>query len=524
MQKSRRHNEKGVSLLLSLLALMLLSAVAMGMMFMSSTESTISGNFKSEETAYFAARAGVEEVRDRALASNPNTLNASLPTTMPGAGPTGVLYVLQNGVTTADIQNLASGHMGDDELCHDFSFGGMTSVPANVPCTTLPGGGGWFTPAASVAPYPLDYKWVRVTLKANNSTPYCVDRTAFPCANANQVCWNGISEVVKDPLIANCQGMVPVANPVYMVTSLAVTNNGARRLVQQEVAQTPLNSFPYGIFATGTGCSSLKLAGGAKTYSFNSGTENPVSNPPSNATNSGGNVGSNGNVDIAGSGTTVNGTTGSAIGGIGNCNQGNGITAAGGSNYGAAAQIPVLSLPAPPMPNPLPPTNNKTYNKSQTLAPGSYGNINVTGNSVITLPGGTAAAPAIYTINSFSLASGASLVINGPVIFNLAGVGQTNVFSLNGGFANQTYIPSNFMINYGGTGNISISGGAGAYAIVNAPNANISFSGNSSFYGQAIGKTIDDTSGVSIYYDSSLNTPNNSSNSFYEISMRELSY
>jgi hypothetical protein len=523
MQKSRRHNEKGISLLLSLLALLLLSAVAMGMMFMSSTESSISGNFKSEETAYFAARAGVEEVRDRALAANANSINALLPTTMPGAGGTGVLYVLQNGTTAADFQNLG-GALGDTELCHDFTFGGMTSTPANVPCTTLPAGGGWFNTTASVAPYALDYKWVRVTLKANNSTAYCVDGTAYPCANANQVCWNGISEVVKPAATPSCAAMVPIANPVYMVTSLAVANNGARRLVQQELSQTPLSSFPYGVFATGTGCASLKLAGGAKTYSFNSGTENPVSNPPSNTTTAGGNVGSNGNVDIAGSGTAVNGTTGSAIGGVGNCNQGNGITAGGGASYGTASQIPVQSLPAPPMPNPLPPTNNKTFNKSQTLAPGAYGNINVTGNSIITLPGGTAGAPAIYTFNSFALSSGATLVIDGPVVFDLAGVGQTNVFNLAGGFSNTTYVPSNFLINYGGTGNISVSGGAGAYAVIDAPNANISFSGGSNFYGQAIGNTISDTGGTNIYYDSSLNTPNNNSNSFYEISMRELSY
>jgi len=521
--KEKRHNEKGISLLLSLLALVLLTAVAMGMMFVSSTESTISGNFKSEETAYFAARAGVEEVRDRALTSNANSLGPLLPTTMPGAGATGVLYVLQNGTTAADVQNL-TGSLGDSELCHDFAFGGMTSVAANVPCSTLPAGGGWFNTTASVAPYALDYKWVRVTLKANNSTAYCVDGTAYPCADANQVCWNGISEVVKPAAVASCQTMLPIANPVYMVTSLAVTNNGTRRLVQQEVSQTPLSSFPFGVFATGTGCASLKLGGGAKTASFNSATENPPSNPPSNAANSGGNVGANGNVAVDGAGTAVNGTTGSSIGGIGNCNQGNGITSTNGANYGTASQIAAQSLPVPPMPNPLPPTTNKTINSSQTLAAGSYGNINVTGNAVITLPGGTPGNPAIYTFNSFSLSSGGTLIIDGPVIFNLAGVGQTNVFNLAGGFSNTTYVPSNFLINYGGSGNISISGGAGAYAVLDAPNADISFSGGSTFYGQAIGKTISDTGGTNIYYDSSLNTPNNNTNSFYEISMRELSY
>jgi hypothetical protein len=523
MSRTRQNRERGVSLLLSMLVLMLLSAVAMGMMFMTSTETSIATNFKGEESAYFAARAGVEEVRDRALTSNTNTIATLLPTTMPGVVPTGVLYVLQNGVTAADFQNL-SGPYGDTELCHDFAVGGMTTTPANVLCTTLPAGGGWFTTTPSVAPYALDYKWVRVTLKANNSTAYCVDGSVYPCANSNMVCWNGTSEVVLPLGTPSCQALAPTANPVYMLTSLAVSTTGARRMVQQEVSQTPLAAFPYGVFATGTGCSSLKLGGGAKTYSFNSATETPASNPPSNTTTTGGNVGSNGNVAVDGSTTAVNGTTGSAIGGVGNCNQGNGITATNGAGYGTPSQIPVQSLPVPPMPNPLPPTTNTTYNGSQTLAPGSYGNLNVTGNAAITLPGGTPGNPAVYTFNSFSLSSNASLVIQGPVVFNLAGIGQTNVLNLSGGFSNTTYVPSNFAINYGGSGNISVSGGAGAYAVINAPNANISFSGGSNFYGQAIGNTISDTGGTSIYYDSSLNTPNTNNNSFYVISMRELSY
>ncbi len=528
MGTTRRNHERGVSLLVSMLALMLLSAVAMGMMFTSTTETSISSNFKGEETAYFAARAGAEEVRDRMLPSNLNTLNppspgvSLLPTTMPGATPSGVLYVLQTGVTTADFQNL-SGPYGDTEFCHDFAVGGMTSTPANVPCTTLPSGG-WFKTTASVAPYALDYKWVRVTLKANNSTAYCVDGSVYPCSNTNMVCWNGTSEVVLPTGSPNCQALSPTANPVYMLTSLAVSTTGARRMVQQEVAQTPLTSFPYGVFATGMGCSSLKLGGGAKTFSFNSSTEGTPTNPPSNTTTSGGNVGSNGNVAVDGSGTAVNGTTGSSIGGVGNCNQGNGISVSGGANYGTASQIPVQSLPVPPLPNPLPPTTNTTYNSSQTLLPGSYGNVNVTGNAAITLPGGTAGNPAVYTFNSFSLSSNSTLIINGPVVFNLAGIGQTNVLNLAGGFSNTTYVPSNFEINYGGSNNISISGGAGAYAVIDAPNANISFSGGSTFYGQAIGATISDTGGTSIYYDSSLNTPNTNNNSFYVVSMRELSY
>lgn len=523
MRNKKRKKDRGFSLLLSLLVLLLLSAIAMGMMFMSSTETTVNANFKAEETAYFAARAGVEEVRDRMLPTHPNTLSALLPTAMPGMGAgTGVLYVLQNGVSAANVTNLTtSNQLADNELCHDFSFGGMSSTPPNVRCTNLPGGSGWYRTSASVAPFPLEYKWVRVTLKANNSAPYIVDTTQ---PVGNQVCWNGISEVVR-PSGIPCAGLTPTANPVFMVTALAVTQNGARRLVQQEISQTPIPGFPYGLFATGTGCSALNFDGGANTFSFNSAAEDPPTNPPSNATNSGGNIGSNGNISVGGTNTSVNGTTASAIGGVGTCNKGNGISVSGGANYGSASQIPVQTLPVPPMPNPLPPTNHDTVNSSQILPPGAYGNVNITGGATITLPGGTPGSPAIYTFNSIGLAGGSTLVINGPVVFNMAGVGQTNVVSFSGGnFTNNTYLPNDFVINYGGTGNISLSGGSGAYAVVNAPNANISFSGGSNFYGQAIGATIADTGGTNFYYDSSLSTPGPNNNAFYEISLRELSY
>ena len=529
MRRLNRKREKGVSLILSLLALMIASAVAIGMVYMASTETWISSNFKAEETVYFAARAGVEEVRDRMLPANPNSLVPLLPTVMAGS-PGGVLYVLQNGVTMANVTNFSSSNpLKDDELCHDWgnpSSAGMTWEPANVPCVDLPSAGGWYNTAASVAPFatsanPMEYRWVRVTRKANYSTAFLVDTLQV---GLSQACWNGISEVAAPPGTA-CSSLFPTANPVFMVTALAVTTTGARRLVQQEIAQTPIGGFPYGAFATGTGCGALSLGGGAQTFSFNSATENPPSNPPSNTSASGGNVGSNGNLSLGGSNTAVNGTTASAVAGIGNCNQGNGITASGGASYGNPALIPTQSLPVPPLPNPLPPTKNQKYNSSTTMAPGSYGNVSIESGATVTLQGGTTSSPAVYTVNSLSLAGGSTLVINGPVVINVAGVGQQNAVDFTGGsFQNNTFIPGDFVINYGGSNNIKVSGGSGAYAVINAPNANIEFHGGSNFYGQAIGATIADTGGTNFYYDNSLNTPGPNNNAFFEISLRELSY
>ncbi len=542
MRKHRHNEERGSSLLLAILALLLLSAIAVGMAFMSGAESSTNANFKAEETAYFAARAGVEEVRDRLLPSNSNTLNAVLPITLPGIGAASVLYVVPSGVTNANISDITNQY-ADNEFCHDFTsaFTGLTWVPPDVSCPAAPATGS-FNTTASVAPYPLDYKWVRVTLKANNSAPYCVDGTAYPCTNSNAVCWNGTSEVVLPAASVNvpydCNHLMsPVANPVYLVTALAVVSEGAtkgaRRLVQQEISQTPINSFNYGLYATGTGCGALSLGGGAQTYSFNSATNtntNPA-NPPSNVVASGGNVGSNGNVSIGGAGTSVNGTTGSAVAGIGNCQQGNGITVAGGGNYGTAAQIPTQNLAVPPTPNPAPPTrgcNTYCYNSSQSLPAGSYGNVNITGGATITLSGGTASAPAIYTMNSISLAGGSNLVIaaGSHVVLDIAGLPnvQVPVDFTGGTFTNNTMLPGDFVINYGGTGTIKLNGGSAAYAVVNAPLANIILSGGSNFYGQAIGATISDTGGTNIYYDTSLLMPTVNNHAFFEIALRELSY
>jgi hypothetical protein len=519
MRRTNRKPEKGVALLLALLALMLLSAIAAGMMFMSSTETSIGANFKSEEQAYFSARAGIEEVRDRMLVNNPNTINASLPTALPTAGG-GVLYVTQNGVTNANITGLGSSLMADDELCHDFSYGGMTSVPANVRCTTLPGGTGWFTTTASVAPYALDYKWVRVTLKANSSAPYLVDSAQ---AGNLQACWNGTSEVVA-PSGTACSALPTTSSPVYLVTALAMTSSGARRIVQQEIGQKPIGTFPGGgLFATGTGCGALNIAGNSQTGSFNSAAESTPTNPPSNQTNSNGNVGANGNVSVGGTSANVNGTISTndpAI--VGPCPDG--VTVAGGAGIGAVSNFPTpYTPPVPPIPNPLPPVNN-VIEKNKTLTPGAYGNVTIQGT--VHLMGGTVAHPAVYTINSLVENGNATLVINGPVVLNLAGIGVTTVLDLTGGsFSNTTYIPSDFQINYGGTDTMLISGGNQAFAVIDAPNANITFKGGSDFYGQAIGNTINVQGGVNFYWDTSLATPPPiNTNTFHEIALRELSY
>jgi hypothetical protein len=317
--------------------------------------------------------------------------------------------------------------------------------------------------------------------------------------------------------------MPTTANPVYLATALAVTPSGARRLVQQELAQTPGGVLPGGLFAVGAGCSAMQIAGNARTGSFNSATESSLSNPPTNLANNNGNVGSNGNTYLGGNSTQVNGTISTnQPPSVGAC-PGNGVSVAGSPSYGGISNFATpFSPPVPPMPNPLPPTTNVIY-RNRTLTAGSYGNVTMQGT--ITLTGGTVANPAIYTLNSLTLNGNCNLVISGPVVINLAGVGVTTVLDMTGGsFSNTTYLPSNFVINYGGTDGMIVSGGNNAFGVIDAPNAPLTLIGGSNFYGQAIAQTVDDRGGTNFYWDQNLQTVVPSNASFYEIAMRELSY
>ncbi len=116
-----RHREGGIALLMAMIALLLIGAIAAGMIILSGTETNISGNFKDEQLAFFSAKAGVEETRDRMRTAATNTLRtASLPTTLPG-NTGSVLYILNpaNGETVAPWNGSSATTYPDDELCKE---------------------------------------------------------------------------------------------------------------------------------------------------------------------------------------------------------------------------------------------------------------------------------------------------------------------------------------------------------------------------------------------------------------------
>ena len=127
----------------------------------------------------------------------------------------------------------------------------------------------------------------------------------------------------------------------------------------------------------------------------------------------------------------------------------------------------------------------------------ALGNINVISGAWLVLKAGT------YNINSMKLNSGAIVKIStGPVIFNVAGVGQTTPIDFMGGaVSNTTFDPSNLRILYAGTGELNLTGNSTTVAVVYAPAASASVEGNSDFYGSILAAHVHVEGGSRIHYD-----------------------
>ena len=67
--------------------------------------------------------------------------------------------------------------------------------------------------------------------------------------------------------------------------------------------------------------------------------------------------------------------------------------------------------------------------------------------------------------------------------------------------SNLSYDPTWFHIIYGGTSDITISGGTASSAMVYAANSAVTLAGGSDFYGSVVGSEIKDTGGTHYHYD-----------------------
>jgi Tfp pilus assembly protein PilX len=240
-RKNAGTSERGIALIIALLVLLLLSAVGMGMVMMSNTETNVSSNFRDQQTAFFASKAGIEEARDRLRSAATNSLNGTIPTTaLPGA-TNGVVYVINPAPGEVVTPWLPLGaNYPDDEICKEVTCTG--GVPT----------GAWYAaPQSASAGYAaapiLPWKWVRVMAKVNkpsaSSKLMSVNGSSGSDTTAGyRVCFTGTNEVaVSNITYTSCAAANTAYQPVYELTALAVTSTGSRRMTQYEVSRT---SFP----------------------------------------------------------------------------------------------------------------------------------------------------------------------------------------------------------------------------------------------------------------------------------------
>jgi Tfp pilus assembly protein PilX len=258
---AKRGSERGIALIMALFALLLLSAIAMGMMYMADTETSVNNNYRDAQVAFFASQGGLQEARLRLMNDTSTALPRApmgnipfiTPTTMPGAAsPTG-LYYITNPAAGENVRPWdGANQWADTQLCKErygLTGGDGGAGVAGVPCgaASLPGGV-WYTNVASMmgGGGNTQYKWVRISKKKNkSSTPFPVDGNPATGAPDTPICWDGKYEFLLPGGNPTCEAMpIPMGGvsgytTVYTVTSLAVTGTGARRMTQMEMAFAP---------------------------------------------------------------------------------------------------------------------------------------------------------------------------------------------------------------------------------------------------------------------------------------------
>jgi len=232
-------SESGIAMIAALFALLLLTAIAVGMMYMANSETQVNANFKSSERAFWGARAGLEETRARLYTGKLGSgdLVALAPANLPG-NANSILYVARPGIAAPWAQ--------DGQVCREFSGAAPIACAGGLPNAA------WASRVDSQTPMQVitanntapPFEWVRVTLKRNDSSisgggsSYYVEQNG---SLTREICWNGTSQIVKPAGVGQCGDptLSPRMNPVYMLESYAIAPGGASRYAQMEVANNP---------------------------------------------------------------------------------------------------------------------------------------------------------------------------------------------------------------------------------------------------------------------------------------------
>ena len=239
-------SQSGIALILAIVGLLVITAVAAGMILVETSETSVDANYREQQVALMAAKAGLQEARDRMLSGNASPIN--LPCNLPNGTPTATCakvgagfaatsatYIDAAGVTPTPGSSIFHVSTADSEFLAET---GLTALP-------LYGAYASSANYSGPATNPIPYRWVRINLKTNQSahtnsgTPYYVNSTL---TGTSQVMYDSgtqvecVSGTASGPCLTSS-----TLGPVYEITSFAVTRTGATALVQDEVAAQTFN-------------------------------------------------------------------------------------------------------------------------------------------------------------------------------------------------------------------------------------------------------------------------------------------
>jgi hypothetical protein len=225
-QRRCTNSEEGVALLIAISALLLISVVAISLIIAAGMETSLSGNYRSSTSAYYAARAGLEEGRGRLLPRNPDYFNATSPAFIPAA------------LTLHDVRYVTNPTGGENVLTaypdteYDTEFGAGSLASATVKTIAS------ISPVAGIAG--ALYKWVRINPITEKSLNLDV--------NGDHV-QNPTTLLFFDGQHLN---LTATGQQALEVTSLAVLPNGTQKILQYVVAPVILSlNFPAAVTAVG---------------------------------------------------------------------------------------------------------------------------------------------------------------------------------------------------------------------------------------------------------------------------------
>jgi len=501
-----RKNEKGVALILALILLLIVSVMAVSLMFISQTETWASMNYKLMSQARDGAEGGVNAAANYIINSY----------TPPASSGTDLLSNYNNSVSP--VQYPATSASGNDVILATSS----SSQSSNYPVASV--------------------------------------KTAFGSNAQNSLTAGNITVnyYTYAKLLSQVQ-VLPYGSTTYQtVQTWQITSDGAIsgiRNADEEVSAilekqvTPVYS--YAAFASATGCGAMNFGGGGTTNSYDSSNMTLHAGVPVVAA-TGGNVGTNGNLAENGNPTTINGSLSTPRTGTGTCTSGN-VTAwtdSSGHVTGGLVDLPQqVNYPTPTLQGATPPTDmadaltlnnhagdcggisscvygtghgvnqNGCTSGDFCLTPGTCPPATPTGPALsgpgvfgdITVKGTVHLSAGCYNINSLTENGQGTLTIDsGPVVVYIAGgpssspVG-TPIDLTGGGLINTTgFNAASLQFEYGGSGTVKLAGGANSTGVLYAPNSTLTMTGGSTWYGAVITGTMTDMGGATVNYDQNL--------------------